>query len=103
MSKTPEDIKKQIEAESIAAVENAFAKGTFTYPESYCDLYETGAYFALSLSLERIGELKKDNAKLKEHLEGEIGALQLIAKHFPQSVIDDQMGEDAIDLKPYKK
>lgn len=56
-----------------------------------------------SLALERIGELEKENAKLKEHLEGEIGALQLIAKHFSQSVIDDQMGEDAIDLNQYKK
>lgn len=58
--------KQKIESESIHAVENAFSKGGFTYPESYCDLYETGAAFGYSLRDQEVEELKKENERLKD-------------------------------------
>lgn len=45
-----EDVREKIISESIFAVENAFAKGRFTYPESYAELYQTGAFYGYNLA-----------------------------------------------------
>ena len=64
---SPQKLKEIIESESISAVENAFSKGKFTYPESYCELYERGAYFGVALvTAKRLAAAQPSKVQEKE-------------------------------------